>query len=122
LKVRAERGQLRGAAHAARADNRSGVKLTQRWATGDERIARVFTLKVRGKSQSRNGFGRQVLQAMEGHVDSLIEQRLLDLAYKRAQNFSIALIAACLDRNDFDLGIGIAVLKLRLKGIGLCQR
>ena len=72
--------QLRAAAEAARADDRArrqGVE--RREVDGEQRIARRGPRGHGGEHQPGHGFGRQVLEAVDGQVDLAAQQRLLNL-------------------------------------------
>ena len=66
----AERGELRGAARGAGADDRAGGQLAEGEAVaGDERVAGVLAHRDRGDDQAGLGRDRQVLERVHREVD-----------------------------------------------------
>lgn len=106
---------LRGAAHAAGADDRALGQIRQtRAGAGDGGVADVFAGEVGGERGSRGGWhiAGNVLEAVHGEVDLLVEQGTVDLADERSLATELGEVTqphvptrGDLDKFDADVGV-----------------
>src|SRR5579862_6761072 len=102
---------------------RSRRQVLKRFDAANQGVPWIFALHMCRESEPVYRLSRQVLQTMQGGIDPILEQSVLDLADERAQDFAVALVPTRRNRDDLDREPVMQPLKgrLYLYCLGQCE-